>query len=109
MDSHESDRDARPLAEIDADLAERFVIRLVDRFLAGAGLSASHRTEAISQTGVFVIVDGDESRKLEVALPLVQAILATPGMDRSRKQTRLPTTPRTAVSKACSGIRRTFV
>ena len=70
MDSDETDRRARALADIDARLAERFVVRLVDRFLAGAGLSASHRTEAISQTGVFVTVDGEESRTLEVALPL---------------------------------------
>jgi hypothetical protein len=70
MDTEDGDGPARPLYEIDAALAERFVVRLVDRFLAGAGLSASHRTEAISRTEVFVIADGDGSMTLEVGLPL---------------------------------------
>jgi hypothetical protein len=59
-----------PLVEIDAGLAERLTARLVDRFLLGAGLSTSHRAEAIGQTRIEVGVTGDDQPcELDFALP----------------------------------------
>jgi hypothetical protein len=60
-----------PLAEVDAALAERLTARLVDRFLAGAGLSITHRPEAIAQTRIKVGMTSDgRAYELDFTLPL---------------------------------------
>jgi hypothetical protein len=60
-----------PLAEIDQGLAERLTSRLVDRFLGGAGLSATYRAECVAQTRIYVVVTtNDLPRQLNFTLPL---------------------------------------
>ena len=59
------------LADLDAGLAERLTARLVDRFLARAGLSTSHRADAIAQTVIDVGLTGDgRACELDFSLPL---------------------------------------
>jgi hypothetical protein len=70
MDAAASARGGQSLFDTDRALAERMAARLVDRFLTGAGLSATHRAVALAQTEIFVSVDGDGSRTIDIALPL---------------------------------------
>src|SRR5207249_8579352 len=59
-----------PLSENDAELAQRLLGRLVDGFLANAGLSASHREEALRQAGIDEGQTPDGVRILRATLPL---------------------------------------
>jgi hypothetical protein len=69
--ANETDPRVVSLSEIDGPLAARLVEGLADRFLAGAGLSASHRDQAIAQTTIMVrIVEPDRSYELDFTLPL---------------------------------------
>jgi hypothetical protein len=70
VDAAAGGRGGQPLAEVDEALAKHLATRLVDRFLIGAGLSQSHRAEALAQTEIFVWVDGDGSMAMDFALPL---------------------------------------
>jgi hypothetical protein len=69
--ANDTDGHVLPLFEIDGPLAERLVAQLADRFLAGAGLSASHRDQAIAQTAIMVrVVEQGRSFELDFTLPL---------------------------------------
>jgi hypothetical protein len=59
-----------PLSEADAALAEHLLGRLVDRFLAVAGLSSSHREEALQQASIELGLTPAGIRILRGRLPL---------------------------------------
>lgn len=58
------------LDQTDPELAQRLSARLVDRFLARAGLSAIRREEALGQTTIELGVTPKGVRLLRVTLPL---------------------------------------
>ena len=97
------------LFEVDGPLAEHPIARLADRFLAGAGLSASHRDQAIAQTSITVrVIEKGRSFELDFTLPLGSGNrVCTCGTAQRKRPRRLRTTPPREESRTCSGTART--